>query len=1186
MSFLGGKVPAAAVPTQLNSVNVDQSCYGNPVPLVYGVPRCKMTLGWYGAFTSTPQYASNGGKGGKGPPTSYNYSASAVMIVCEGPVNPPLQIWKDKDLTTLATEGLTFFSGAGGQTAWPYLTSNFPSQAVPYDHTAYAAEANIQLGGSAAMPNYTFEIPGFFSGGGTPISFTAALSIGAISATLTSAVLANGVWDIHFSSNESRTCTVSGTSITWDSTMGLIFAATNAGTAGGYDAEPSAVLFDYCTDPNHGANFSHLNPTIAGTAATSWQTYCVANGLLVSPLEDTQRSGTDFLKDMLEITNSNGIMSAGVYNIVPLGDAPVSANGRTYTPNNTPVFAFGDDDFMANNQGSNDDPVIMTRKSVTDTYNVVRIEYLDRGNSYNVALAEWTDPLDQALNGIRVMPNKTFHQICDARVAYNVAALIGQRQLYIRNTYQFSVRADYSLLEPMDLVSITDANLGVVNKLLRITETQDDENDIFTITAEEMFIGTASAPKYNFQPAQGYSANFANPPISVGTPLIFTAPPALVSAAGGYELWVAAGPASGGEYGGAQVSASMDGTTYTYLGTINGQARYGTTSGSMTTTQTSVTLVLNAGATADGLQLSNASAADFAANRALIWLDGEIIGFENVSLISAGTYTLSPISRGLFGTGPSLGVGSTHASGASWARLDEAIFKFQIDPGMIGQTIDLKLPTFNSVSRATQTLASATAYSHLITASSGNALIGGQLKLIGRGVTINGQSAFKTAATSAWDSDAYSVQGYTNGAFATFQPGQVNNQFMMGLNSDPTTDSNYTSIDYAMYSTTTGLLQAYGSGTFLAALGAYVRGDVLTVSYDGAFVRWIQNGNLLYQVPAAANLTLYLDSSFFDPGCTLNNIQFGPYGTATPVLWIARGFANVSDENVTKQGGAGSWTDTDAYSISGYPTCHIIAKANDTTHDVMIGLVAGSPPGAINYTGLTAAINLQTGGTTIIYESGTSTGVTNTFTPQDLFAITYDGSTINYLKNGVSMRTTSFTASTMYGDVVIFLPGGGVNSLEFGPGALIPLADTGQINANAATTILTSTLSGSAGTFAAPSFNGSITVGPFPVAASVILTVTGQWQFTFSGGTTTNIVLRYGISATTGTFSGALVTVDQATSANSSVNGLGPLSQEIQVSLPANTTTTYNVLSGENPDGIIGTAISISGIIKAEVIKR
>jgi hypothetical protein len=1182
--ILGSKQPAAAVPTQLNSINVDQSKYGLAVSLIYGVQRVPLNLAWYGAFFAQAVSSGGSGKGGHSAPSSYNYEASWLAILGEGPITGILEVWKDKDLTNMTTEGLTLFTGAGGQAPWSYLTSSFPTQAVPYDHTCYVAVANFPLGGSAALPNYTFEVQGFLAQPGTSITFTGGFSPGATSGTLTSAILANGVWDITFSSHESRTCTVSGTSVTWDSTLGLTLAATSAAIAGGLDGDPSAILLDYCTDANHGANFNAISSTIQGTGPTTWQTYCKANYLMVSPLEDTQRAGTDFLKDLLEITNSNGVMSAGTYYITPYGDSAVSANGASFSPNLTPLFAFTDDDFMPNSEGTNDDPVVMTRKPLTETYNVVRIEYLDRGNSYNTAIAEWTDPLDQALNGIRVMSNKTFHQICDTRVAANVAALIGQRQLYIRNTYTFTVRADYSLLEPMDLVSITDANLGITNKLVRITETQDDENDLFTIHAEEMFVGTASAPKYNFQPAQGYAANFAATPVPIDTPVVFTAPPALVAAAGGYELWIAAGPSTGGQYGGCSVFASMDGTTYGFLGSITGQARYGTAS-AVTATATSITLTLAAGAVANGLQLTNASAADYAANRALIWLDGEIIGFENVTLVSSGVYTLSPISRGLFGTGPSQGIGDAHSAGASWARLDETIFKFAFDPGMIGQTIDLKLPTFNTVQRSVQSLSAATAYAHLITATSGAALIGLPLKLIGRGVTINGTNAFKSASTTAWDSDVYSLQGYTNGAFVSFQPAQANQDVVVGLNSDPTTDSNYTSIDWGMNCNSGGDLIAYASGAALALIGTYAVGDVLTVSYDGAFIRWLQNGVVLHQVATTSNQTLYLDSSFNEPGTAVNGLTFGPYGTATPVLWVPVGNCLVSDENVTKQGGSAAW-DSGCYSISGYGTCHVIFKANDLTHAFMVGL-AQNPilPAANNYTGIDFALYCDAGSLKI-YEAGTLVTTVGAYAITDLLAITYDGATITYWQNSVSLRTVSISGKTYYSTVAMNTTGSALNSLEFGPGSVIPLADTAEINLNAATSTLTGTLSGSPASFTSPNTNGSVTVGPFPVATTVILTVTGQWQFTYSDVSPQGMSIQYGISTTTETFSGALVTVTQSTTASGSAAGSGPLSQEISVSLAANTTTTYNMLSGQSPTGIVGTAITISGIIKVEVIKR
>ncbi|MDD4964572.1 MAG: hypothetical protein PHI11_11720 [Gallionella sp.] len=66
-------------------------------------------------------------------------------------------------------------------------------------------------------------------------------------------------------------------------------------------------------------------------------------------------------------------------------------------------------------------------------------------------------------------------------------------------------------------------------------------------------------------------------------------------------------------------------------------------------------------------------------------------------------------------------------------------------------------------------------------------------------ITLNGNSISKTSGTTGWNADAYSQNGYAGGAYVSARAGQTNLPGMFGLNSDPTTDSNYTSLDYAWY---------------------------------------------------------------------------------------------------------------------------------------------------------------------------------------------------------------------------------------------------------------------------------------------------------------------------------------------------------------------------------------------------
>jgi hypothetical protein len=55
------------------------------------------------------------------------------------------------------------------------------------------------------------------------------------------------------------------------------------------------------------------------------------------------------------------------------------------------------------------------------------------------------------------------------------------------------VRADFSLLEPMDYVAIDDSTSGIVDKLVRIIKTEDavdeDLGEVFTITQRKSSLG-------------------------------------------------------------------------------------------------------------------------------------------------------------------------------------------------------------------------------------------------------------------------------------------------------------------------------------------------------------------------------------------------------------------------------------------------------------------------------------------------------------------------------------------------------------------------------------------------------------------------------------------------------------------------------------------------------------------------
>ena len=103
----------------------------------------------------------------------------------------------------------------------------------------------------------------------------------------------------------------------------------------------------------------------------------------------------------------------------------------------------------------------VSRSDPYAAYNVWRLEAADRSNAYNLTTIESRDQSAIELYGMRIAPTVTAHEICDYDVAAISGQLMVQRAVYIRNTYKFRLSWEYCLLDPMDLVTVSDTILGL-----------------------------------------------------------------------------------------------------------------------------------------------------------------------------------------------------------------------------------------------------------------------------------------------------------------------------------------------------------------------------------------------------------------------------------------------------------------------------------------------------------------------------------------------------------------------------------------------------------------------------------------------------------------------------------------------------------------------------------------------------
>ena len=710
MSFLRSpsqSPAAAAVLPQYTGLQLNTATNTLPIPICYGMAPLSVNVIFYQGFTAIPvfsaqQSAGKGGVfgGGGGGATVYQivgwyYTANLALALCEGPISGINQVWQGQSTWLYSpsspnpngwsglgywTQQSSLFVGNASQSPWSLLTgipggigygAGGPGYALNYSSTAYLGCGGFNLGGSASIGTLRFEVCGVLYGTG------------------------------------------------WN----------------GIDADPALVIEDFLTSTQYGAGFPSarldLTALLGSSGDSSTQMYCKALGLAFSPQISQYETAASILTRWLQILNVGAVRSGPWLRFIPYGDMNLQGNGVSWTAPVTPVYALNDNNFVAHD---GEDPVLIARADPMSLSNVVRVEALNRvGVDVGQALAaaeitanlaemqtiatrglspgggSYPEPQGQpqyeatpieardlsqvsALGGIRIGQTITMHEVCDLGIAAVSAQILLQRGLYIRNTYKFSLSWEFCLLDPMDVVTITDYNLGLVNKTVRITEIEEDDNGELHITAEDLTIGVSTpAPNIASGAATTYNSAIGEDPVE--SFLIWEPPALLVGSTA--QIWFGAiGGAAGvadPNWGGAFVWASIDGTTYSQIAKIVAPlqsgvltANYPSGSGFDTTDTLSLD-VTQSGAVL--ISTTDANAQIGAANLCVI--GSEIIAFATATLTGVNTYNLTRVQRGMYGTTP-----AAHPSGAALSMLQN-VAKIGLPAQYVGVPLYIKFQSFN-----------------------------------------------------------------------------------------------------------------------------------------------------------------------------------------------------------------------------------------------------------------------------------------------------------------------------------------------------------------------------------------------------------------------------------------------------------------------------------------------------------
>lgn len=675
MSFFFGGGSAKMKP-QFSGLAIQTSASSVPIGLWYGKNRGSGNLIWQGDFKS--EKAKSGGKGigaaltggllfsggggsSKKGGTGYQYSGSYELGLCWGEIQDITRVWKDQSkVASYASLGFSLFTGTNPQSPWGYLVTAHPDQALGYPDIAYLAVPNYDLGQTNTFPQHSFEVEALLVGTGV------------------------------------------GNTVE--------------------DADPALIIKDFLSNEVHGVGFntsilSNLLSTGAAvtTGDSAFQTYCQAMGFALSPFLSDQQPSGEIIQRWADLCNTAVVWTGYSLKFHPYGPDAITLNGVTYLPDFDIRYSLTDNDYV---YSAGEDPVRLNRTDPADAFNGFSLVISNRDNEYNELPVPWRDQglVDQF--GFKNESSMSAREVTSPDMAAVMVTFMGQRKAYIRNTFEFTLPASFCRLEPMDVLECTDPRWGTFTVLIQ--EINEADDDKIGIVAEEYNASISTNSSTSSQPVSNTPVNTAAPPGPVNPPILFEPPSSLAGSTP--QVWAVV---SGGDgtnandnWGGCYVWISTDNATFNQIGDIIQASRQGKLTAALATyggANPDTGHTLGVSMAMSGGELDDASSAYDAQNGATVSyvqsaVGYELMSFENATLTGTDAYDLDILWRHQYGT-----TVASHAIAGKFARLDEAVFRYDLPEEYIGKTLYLKFQSYNIFGGALEDISSVAVYTYVPT---------------------------------------------------------------------------------------------------------------------------------------------------------------------------------------------------------------------------------------------------------------------------------------------------------------------------------------------------------------------------------------------------------------------------------------------------------------------------------------
>ncbi len=139
-------------------------------------------------------------------------------------------------------------------------------------------------------------------------------------------------------------------------------------------------------------------------------------------------------------------------------------------------------------------------------------------------------------------------------------------------------------------------------------------------------------------------------------------------------------------------------------------------------------------------------------------------------------------------------------------------------------------------------------------------------------VGVNGNIISKTGINPTWDASLTTDTTIIGDGYLNYEISQSNKPIMVGL-SETVGNSSYSSMNYAIYTTSWGTLRIYEGGINKGEITTYFAGDKLAIERRGSKIYYLKNGEIFYVsgVPDAGN-PLLGDISIYTTGAQIKDL--------------------------------------------------------------------------------------------------------------------------------------------------------------------------------------------------------------------------------------------------------------------------------------------------------------------------